>query len=346
MSLKQLTDITVQKLSIPLKGQRVYYEPSGLGIRVSQGGTKSFVVQLGDRRRRKTIGRYPIMSLKEARATAMKLKNDHDPAFENKPCSLVIDAYLEACSYKNTPKTVGGYRKILRRYFPKGDIQSIDRKQLVNVLRNLSNRPSQQHHVTVMFQIFMNWCVNNGYVDHNPIAGLKNQGRKVSRERVLDDDELKAIWNALPNDRYGTYVKLLILTGQRRGEIPFIKISGDTAYIDGAHTKNRRYHSFPVGPLTRRYFAPVTWNGWGKSKRRLEEETGVISWTYHDLRRTFASNHARLGTQIHVIEKMLNHVSGTISGVVAVYNRYSYMDEMRLACLKYEEWLADLIANS
>ena len=346
MSLKPLTDLTIQKLALPKSGQRVYYEPSGLGIRVSQGGTKSFVVQLGERRKRKTLGRYPRMSLKEARATALQLRNDHDPTFEDKPCSVVIDAYLEACSYKNTPKTVTGYRKILRTYFPKGDIQSVDRKSLVSVLRQLSNRPGQLHHVTAMFQIFMNWCVNNGYVEYNPIAGLKNQGRKGVRDRILDDDELKAVWNALPEDRYGTYVKLLILTGQRRGEIPFIRISGDTAHIDGAHTKNRRSHSFPVGPLTKEYFEPVTWNGWGKSKQRLEEKTGVVSWTYHDLRRTFASTHARLGTPIHVIEKMLNHVSGTISGVAAVYNRYSYLDEMREACLKYEDWLRQEIIET
>jgi len=345
MSLRPLTDLTIKKLPVPPNGQRVYYEPSGLGLRVSQGGTKSFVVQLGADRRRKTLGRYPRMSLKEARAAAMQTINDHDPTVEDKPGSLVIDAYLEACTRKNRPKTVDGYRKILRRYFPDGSIRSIDKPKLTRILRGLSNKPGAQHHVTALFQIFLNWCVNNGYLDYNPIAGLKNQGRTRTRDRVLDDHELNAIWNALPDDRYGTYVKLLILTGQRRSEIPHIKIEDQTAHIAGEHTKNRRGHWFPVGPLTIEHFEPVTWNGWGKSKSRLEAETGVTNWTYHDLRRTFATNHARLGTPIHVIEKMLNHVSGSISGVAAVYNRYNYMDEMRDACSKYEDWLEQLVSN-
>lgn len=345
MSLRLLTDLTIQKLPVPESGQKVYYEPSGLGVRVSQGGTRSFVVQLGEKRKRKTIGRYPHMSLKEARSTALSNINDHDPYVENKSVSSVIDIYLEHCQQKNRPSTVDGYRKILRRYFPDGEIRSIDRKRLIGVLRKLNGKPGQQHHVTALFQIFLNWCTNNDYMDFNPIAGMKNQGKTKSRERILDDQELKAIWSALPQDRFGTYVKLLILTGQRRSEIPHIRINDDTAHIDGAHTKNGKSHSFPVGSVTKKYFEKVEWNGWGKSKRRLERETGVIDWTYHDLRRTFASNHARLGTPIHVIEKMLNHVSGTISGVAAVYNRYSYIDEMREACLKYENWLEQLISE-
>ncbi|MEO0547495.1 MAG: integrase family protein [Pseudomonadota bacterium] len=298
MSLRPLTDLSIQKLPVPDSGQRVYYEPSGLGVRVSQGGTKSFVVQLGADRRRKTLGRYPRLSLKEARAAAMQVINDHDPTFEDKPASVVIDAYLEACTRKNRPKTVDGYRKLLRRYFPDVSIRSVDRQQLLRIFRGLSNKPGQQHHVTAGFQIFLNWCVNNGYLDYNPVAGLKNQGLTRPRDRVLTDGELKAIWKALPDDRYGTYVKLLVLTGQRRSEIPHIEIDGDTAHIDGAYTKNRRAHSFPVGKLTLEHFEPVTWNGWGKSKARLEAETGITGWTYHDLRRTFATNHARLGMDL------------------------------------------------
>ncbi|MEO1700936.1 MAG: integrase family protein [Pseudomonadota bacterium] len=340
MSLKLLTDIAIQRLPVPEKGQQVYYEPTGLGLRVSQGGTKSFVVQLGGERRRKTLGRYPQMSLKEARVAAVSAITDYNPDEENPPSEDVISVYLSHCERKNKASTVDGYRKILRRYFPIAPIRSIDRATIIKVFRSLGDRPGQLHHVTASFQAFLNWCVNNGYLDFNPIAGLKNQGHTKPRERVLDDFELIAIWKNLPHDRYGTYVKLLILTGQRRSEIPNIRIVDDTAFIAAAYTKNRRSHAFPVGPITKETFEPVTWNGWGKSKRRLEHDTGVTGWTYHDLRRTFASNHARLGTPIHVIEKMLNHVSGTFAGVAGVYNRYSYMDEMREACLRYEDWIA------
>lgn len=345
MSLRTLTDLSIQKLAIPSSGQRVHYEASGLGIRVSQGGTKSFVVQVGKKRQRKTIGRYPNVSLKEARAKALKIINDFDPNYINRPAKEVIEIFIEFCSVRLKPSTYREYNRVLTKYFPNCEIQAADRQLLLTTLGRLSNRPGGLFRITVVFQTFLNWCVNNGFILYNPIAGIKNQGRIRSRERILDDEELKSVWLSLPKDRFGTYVKLMILTGQRRGEIPNIEINRNIAYLDKKHTKNGRSHSFPVGNFTISNFTSVEWNGWSKSKRHLDRASGVTDWTYHDLRRTFASNHARLGTPIHVIEKMLNHVSGTISGIAAVYNRYSYMDEMREACLKYETWLSELVSS-
>ena len=79
--------------------------------------------------------------------------------------------------------------------------------------------------------------------------------------------------------------------------------------------------------------------------RFAETLEDVGSFTLHDLRRTFATTHAKLGTPIHVTEKLLNHVSGTISGVAAVYNRHSYIDEMRAAMSEYDDYLAKLVAE-
>ena len=69
------------------------------------------------------------------------------------------------------------------------------------------------------------------------------------------------------------------------------------------------------------------------------------AWTIHDLRRTFTTNLAALGTPIHVTEKLLNHVTGTVSGVAAVYNRHSYMDEMRKAVQQWETRLAEILTG-
>lgn len=340
MTLKPLTDLAIQKLPTPSSGQKVYYEPSGLGVRISQGGTKSFVVQLGARRRRKTLGRYPQLSLKAARAKAMMYINHADRYAVSYKSDLLIEEFLQEVKNRLKPRTHADYKRILEKHFPKTDIQTVDRSYLRNVMKRFTHRPGELFHITAVFKTFLNWCVQQDYIEFNPIAGLRNTGRVNSRERVLDDQELSSIWHSLPDDDFGTYVRLMILTGQRKGEIPYIEIADDVAHIDGTYTKNSRSHSFPVGALTLLYYQPVTWQGWSKSKARLDEDAGVSSWTYHDLRRTFATNHARLGTPIHVIEKLLNHVSGTISGVAAVYNRYGYMDEMRQACDKYEKWLA------
>ena len=84
--------------------------------------------------------------------------------------------------------------------------------------------------------------------------------------------------------------------------------------------------------------------GWAPTKPKFDATLeNVAPYTLHDLRRTFSSCLAALGTPIHVTEKLLNHVSGTVSGVAAIYNRHTYMDEMREAITDYEETLATLV---
>jgi len=88
---------------------------------------------------------------------------------------------------------------------------------------------------------------------------------------------------------------------------------------------------------------PIRAHSFGVYKRRLDEAAKVIGWTFHDLRRTFATIHAKIGTTPHVIESLLNHATGQISGVAAVYNRYQYLDEKRAAMLAYERYVTALI---
>ena len=202
--------------------------------------------------------------------------------------------------------------------------------------------------------------------------------RPGTRERVLSDQELAAVYKAATKFAYpfGPIVQLLILTGQRRGEISSLKwdwIEDDTLTLPSSLTKNKRAHTFPLGETTRAiiesvpqhsdYLFPASrehvrgksttvFNGWPKAKRELDvavqgraKKSPVAPWTLHDLRRTFATNLAALGTPIQVTEKLLNHVSGTVSGVAAIYNRHTYMDEMRAAVTAWEAHLQTLIAS-
>lgn len=127
-------------------------------------------------------------------------------------------------------------------------------------------------------------------------------------------------------------------------------------------TKNGREHTFPFGALTASLLTMCNpgsptfvfpargqehacFNGWSKCKRALDKASGVPGWTLHDLRRTFATIHARIGTPIHVTERLLSHVSGTVSGIVATYQRHTYMPEMREAVARYEKHLVALLAR-
>jgi integrase len=157
---------------------------------------------------------------------------------------------------------------------------------------------------------------------------------------------------------------LLILTGQRRGEIAALKrawVDHEKITLPAVLTKNGREHVLPIGARAQRVIRlagsgpgllfparglPNTpFSGWSKSKKALDRISGVKDWTLHDLRRTFSSGLAALGTPLHVTEKLLNHVSGSISGVAAIYNRHTYMDEMRSAITAWETRLESLLAT-
>jgi hypothetical protein len=78
--------------------------------------------------------------------------------------------------------------------------------------------------------------------------------------------------------------------------------------------------------------------------KALLKQSGTQGWTLHDLRRTFATGLARLSTPIHVTEKILNHVSGSVSGVAAIYNRYDYWDERVAALAAWEKHVLQLVS--
>lgn len=239
----RLTDLAIRKLPVPPKGQKTYFE-GGFGVRVSQGGSKTFVVMHGQRRKLTTLGRYPDLALKDARRLAHGVL-DTKPTVTSKTPENAILSFLGHVERNNKPRTHKDYKRLIKR-FP----DTFDRQTIITTLNTFRNTPGELSHVTTAFQVFLNWCVNNGYLEQNPIAGLRNQGRIKKRDRVLSDDEIKAIWSALGDDRFERIVRILILTGLRRGEVKHIVIASDTATIPGEHTKNGYEHTFPLGPLS------------------------------------------------------------------------------------------------
>lgn len=142
-----------------------------------------------------------------------------------------------------------------------------------------------------------------------------------------------------------------VATGQRRGEIAALQFSWineneKTITLPATITKNGRQHAFLLGSLVmvilnplrdkRSYLLP-------KSKAVLDKTSGVTDWTLHDLRRTFATIHARIGTLVHVTERLLNHVSCTHAGIVGVYQRHTYLHEMAAAMTNHETKLSKIL---
>jgi integrase len=222
--------------------------------------------------------------------------------------------------------------------------------------------PSQRAHALKDIRTFFNWCIPR-YIKSSPCVGIRRPAQKP-RNRVLADDELSKVWHRAREIGYpyGTIVLLLILTGQRLGEIAGLRwewIEDDTATFPADFTKNARASKIPIGALARRIIeetprhsfllfparghATRPFNGFGASKESLDK-CGVKNFTHHDLRRTFATSMARLGVRIEVTEKLLNHVSGSMGGIVGVYQRHDFLDEMREAVSRYETWLSHVLS--
>ena len=208
------------------------------------------------------------------------------------------------------------------------------------------------------------WAVKRGSLTGNPWeATPRPLARETARERVLSDAELGALYIAAGAlaEPWDVLVRLLILTGQRRGEVAGMRwdeVDLDAAQwsLPGARTKNGQPHVVPLTAeamallrtVKRRKGAELVFegprktavSGFGKVKARLDAELAqaapksdrkVASWVLHDLRRTMATGLQRLGVRLEVTEAVLNHVSGSRSGIVGVYQRHGWEAEKAAA---------------
>lgn len=246
-------------------------------------------------------------------------------------------------------------------------IQALD---LTNLLDAISAK-STRRHTYFALRAFCQWAQGAGLVKANPIpANYPNPAKPKERERLLLPTELRQIWTHVwqQTSAFQCVVALLLLTGQRRDEVAdaeWAEFDLATALwtIPSHRTKNGRAHHVPLSATAiellsalpsrgQRFVFPgrggkrETFSGWSRSKARFDRQTGVTGWTLHDLRRTVATCLAERGTQPHVIERLLNHSTGVVSGVAAIYNRASYVAEMRQALDGWSDHLQGMNLNS
>lgn len=371
----QHTDIAIRNLKPPEKGHAYHWDDTGLGIRVSHTGSKTFCVLIASGRRQ-TIGRYPIVSLADARAEAKKLIAQKTLGKIRPLHTAFGDAAGEFLQDRHAtlrPRTHADYTRLLARHFPYGrtSLSAITPRDILTRLNRLPQ--AERHHAFAVGRAFFKWCVSQHYLNRSPMSDMETPAASKARERVLTTDELRCLCKLVyaPQSHFHRIIGLLIATGQRRGEIARLErswLKDDVLTVPSHVTKNGRTHAFPIGsqakaildgtphlsdtyyfPAARDRFAgkPATvFNGWGKPKAALDKQLHIPPWTIHDLRRTVSSGMAALGIQQVVVEKLLNHVSGgSQSQIAQVYNVYSYMPEMKNAVEKWEQYLATLLAE-
>lgn len=268
-----------------------------------------------------------------------------------------MERYLKHVAGELRHQTVHDYGKMLRKHhFPTMGVSGLE---IARALEKIESQSSRAHHFTVL-KIFFNWAVRQDYIDSNPMEKLRKPKVQAPRERVLTDSELVKIWNACHSlGRYGAVVRLLMLTGQRKGQFALLKEEwvdekNKVFVFPASVMKTKREHRVPYvypadfllmrnGSYKGYYFSPASaigqpFSAWSKNKDQLDRMIDIDPWTLHDLRRTWSTNAARLDIPPHITERVLSHVAPE-GKVAAIYNRYRYEDEMRAAMKKIAEWL-------
>jgi hypothetical protein len=192
-----LTDATIRAAPVPAKGQKTIWDGlKGFGIRLSQGGSKTFIVLIRSGRRR-TIGRYPAVSLSEARTEARRILAEKQLG-KLRPARVSFDTalkeYLEDCEHRLRPRSLKNYREYLTAYFPYGrrSLSEITTREIILALRPLSN--SQREHAARIGRTFFTWCVHHSLLDVSPMQNMPPVALGKPRTRVLTEDELRAVY--------------------------------------------------------------------------------------------------------------------------------------------------------
>ena len=340
--------------------------------------------RFGAKQRRMKIGNYPVLGLAEARASARHLLSESgrgiDPAAARRrplthaagqTFAQVAESFVLRYA-KQHNRSWRETERILNRYvlpeWGKRPIQEIGRRDVVGLLDGMIDRGApvmaKQTHATIRKLFY--WAVDRDIIDASPCARVPVPAHAVDRDRVLTDDELSAVWLACDPLKwpFGPLVRLLILTGQRRDEVATlawhdIDEKKGLWTIPRERNKSNRTHEVPLSSAVRAVLevlprvdrilvfttngkVPVA--GFSNAKRRLDDLSQVRDWRLHDLRRTAASGMARIGVAPHVVEKILNHKGGAISGVAAIYNRHAYLEEKRTALQQWADHIDRVIA--
>jgi len=327
---QNLTEVSIRNLPLPAKGNSKHMDAAlpGFGVRCT-ANSKSFFVMYGQDRKLRTLGKWPNLTLKDARSAAHLILAKPPSVRRSISFSDARREFLDDCAARLRKSTVDRYFYALR------DISA-------SSLDNVSTAETDPTTLKAL-KAFYNWCIDQQYTDRNPF--LRRKVIFPVRDRLLTDDEIAAIWQ-YEHTPYSNIVKLLILTGQRRNQIWQYQpdwLRDGVITFPASIMKSNRQHTLPVTGYDE-YLPdePFLFNSWSKAKVRMDAHTDISDFVLHDIRRYFSSTMARLNVPLHVTEQIIDHRS-QVSGVAAIYNLYTYLPEMREALSVYETHLRSII---
>lgn len=385
-----LTDMFVKSVSPPETGQAEFWDgrTPGFGLRVSQGGRKAWVLMYRHQGhlRRLTLGTYPVLSLAAAREAAktnlLLVQSGKDPAFEKREArgadsfNTLADRYLteHARRHKKASSAHEDEKMLNRELRPSWGIrkvQDIQRRDVIELVENIAGRaPIAANRVLSLASKVFNFAVSKDVIQVNPAYRIPKPGREQAHDRVLNDDEIIAVWHALDDESsiISALFKVLLLSGQRRAEVLgmlWAEIDLITGWwvLPKERTKNDRLHRVPlVGPvldilreLKAQSNSTFVFPGIHQDKslvnthkalNRIIKRSEVAPFTIHDLRRTCGTGMAAARVPQIVISKVLNHLTMETGGnrITLVYDRHTYDQEKRDALILWGNHIQALLA--
>jgi integrase len=257
-------------------------------------------------------------------------------------------------------------------------ISQIGKRDVLDVIEAIDARgsPGASKRTLVYLRKFFGWCAEREIITIPPTDRIRAPHPEMKRDRVLSGEELRCFLRGLEAERsiFGALLRILLLTGQRRSEVAGMlwselhDLKNDSAcwQIPGQRTKNKQSHLVPLSPAVRDLIlgiphvgdlvftttgkTPVS--GFGKVKARIDSHIDDLRrrdglepmppWTFHDLRRTMVTTmNEKFGIAPHVVEAVVNHMSGLAkAGVAGVYNRALYLQDRTIALQRWAEHVA------
>jgi integrase len=366
----KLTELSVARIKPPKSGRLEVWDTAlpAFGLRITSAGARSYVVALrkpgAKHPSRIKVGEPSTMALADARNRARELMADPgalEPQGQAQS-DTVATVIAEFIARDQKPRNrhwreVDGILQRELAPWLERPIQSIARRDVIERLDAIADRaPVRANRVLAWTRRLFGWALERDIVTASPVAGIRAPTREVARDRVLEPDELAALWRASEALQwpFGPIVQLLAVTAARKGEVVYMRwhdldLGRRLWVVPKERNKASRRHEIPLSDLALEIIAglphigdglvfpsrkagsanPVS--GFSKIKARLDWLSGVENWRVHDLRRTAASGMARLGHPPHVVASVLNHSPGSVQGITAVYNRHRYSDEKRAA---------------
>lgn len=273
---RAFTDKTVENMKGDPDKRREVPDPylSGLYLIVQPTGAKGWALRyrFGGKSKKLTLGRWPVIGLADARAAAGAAQDEIERGTD--PAAIrAAEAVVMAAMPDNRDHVVTVLDKYARDHLSQirsGDtvkreltrtivasfgnrpVCSITRREIRDLLEPIRERaPISANRVLTYIRAFMNWCQSQDLIEINPTAGIKKPVKENSRERVLSDNEVRWFWQACERagQPFGQMGKMLLLTGQRLGEVSKMtddEITGKLWSLPGARTKNKRPHTVPL----------------------------------------------------------------------------------------------------